>query len=74
MGLSLRASVKKTVHGMEAQRRFVKEYVLGAAVRREDHADSLLVNETTHHNDFLKKHMIVNRDSYFQFLNDHHIQ
>ena len=49
MGLPLKVWARRTVHGMETHWLSSKEKVLGAAVRKESHADSCVRHERIHH-------------------------
>ena len=52
MGLSLWTWVKKTIYGLEMHWCYSKEKILGAALSKEGHADSLLGYEKTNHHWF----------------------
>ena len=49
MVLPLQAWGKKTVNGLETHWLASQQKILGAAISKEDHADSFLEHERTHH-------------------------
>ena len=49
LSLPLRSWVEKTVNGVETHWLSCEEKVLGAAINKEGHADSVLGHEKIHH-------------------------